>query len=119
MNIREVINDLGDVINQLERLDTTKKQISLVYAERNNMVAFISKLFPSYLSEHPVSDPHWPLEWSTLVFIETPKGQMSFHINKDELPKFKHLEFKENKWDGHSSEEKYRRLAELTKEDVK
>ena len=41
-------------------------------------------------------EPEWPV-----AFIELPTGQVSFHLPQHELP-----------WDGHTTEEKYARIAE-------
>lgn len=42
-------------------------------------------------------EPNWPV-----VYIELPTGQVSWHIP-----------FDENRWDGHSTEEKYRRIEKF------
>jgi hypothetical protein len=39
--------------------------------------------------------------------------QISWHIHKSELPMFKHLKRSKDKWDGHTTEEKYKRLSFL------
>jgi len=45
-----------------------------------------------------------------------PTGQMTWHIHDSELPMFDHLgRASVNTWDGHTTEEKYERLAELTR----
>lgn len=47
-------------------------------------------------------------------YIESPKGQLSWHIKDTELPLFSHLKFNPHaKWDGHSTEEKYLRLLSI------
>lgn len=89
------------------------EEIKDQYAERNQLVAALSKLFPAYLAIHDENDYLWENDWRNIVFIDLPTGQVSWHIHDSELHLFSHLKFKENKWDGHSYEEKYRRLNEL------
>lgn len=85
-----------------------------VYRERNRLVAFLSRLFPSTISYD--QDPAWPV-----VFIATPQGQLSWHVTAQEaVDLFAHVERNdETEWDGHTTEEKYRRLARLGKGDVR
>ena len=82
-----------------------------VYQERNKLVAFVSRCYPSYLAPAPDAEPGF--EW--IVFIETPSGQLSWHLHDDELSMFNHL-LRLNPhswWDGHTTEEKYDRLLAL------
>ena len=48
-------------------------------------------------------DAEWPV-----VFAETPEGQLAWHVPRDELPEW--IEERDVVWDGHSTEEKHRRL---------
>jgi len=88
-------------------------KINEVYWERNQLVAVLSKLFPSHLSRHPDDDKDWEDDWRTIVCIHTPVGQATWHVHDDEKNDFSHLEEKSNDWDGHSTEEKYKRLSML------
>lgn len=84
-----------------------------VYSERNQLVAALSKVFPSYLARHP-DDGEWDEDWRWIVFVKLPTGQASWHIHDSELERFAHLkEAEATFWDGHSTEEKYRRLEAL------
>lgn len=80
------------------------------YTERNRLVSALSKIYPAHLAEHEANDPNWDPEWMWIVFITLPAGQASWHIHNSELPLFSHLRVKPNKWDGHTTEEKYARL---------
>lgn len=95
-----------------ERLEAAQLIIQQAYSERNALVCVLSKLWPSHLCEHPV-DPKWDKEWLWVVCIHSPVGQLSWHIHISELENFAHLKRKANDWDGHTTEEKYKRLAEL------
>lgn len=96
-----------------ERVDDLIDQKNAAYAERNQLVAALSKLFPSHLMRHPESDPEWNDEWRWIVCIELPTGQATWHIHDSELNLFNHLEEKPNNWDGHGTVEKYNRLQGL------
>lgn len=93
-------------------------QCDAVYAERDRLVAALSKVFPSWLKRHPESDKDWEDDWRWIVFIQLPTGQTSWHIHDSELGWFDHcLRLKDrssNLWDGHTTEEKYERLARLS-----
>src|SRR5262245_18216190 len=39
------------------------------YRERNELVAFLSRLYPSHLARHPESDDAWDPAWRTIVCI--------------------------------------------------
>ena len=75
-----------------------------VYEERDRLVALISSIYPSHLARHEGED--WDDDWRNVVYIETPEGQLSWHISDNEV---------ENDWDGHTTEEKYARIERLVK----
>ncbi len=100
--------DLFEEIYQL------KREKNNAYSERNKLVAALSKLFPASLETHPESDLTWENDWRWIVFINLPTGQVSWHIHDSELPQFSHLyRICGRVWDGHTTEEKYARLAAL------
>lgn len=80
-----------------------------VYRERAHLVAHLATVYPSTIGPH---DPNWP-EWS-VVIIDTPTGQMSWHVAPTDLDLFRHVATSTiNTWDGHTTEEKYERLRRL------
>lgn len=79
------------------------------YSERNALVCLLSKVFPSVLGRHPM-DEEWEDDWRNIVFINLPTGQASWHIHDSELSNFRHLYMSTTKWDGHTTEEKYKRV---------
>lgn len=92
----------------------SEEEKNLAYWERNQLVAYLSKLYPSWLEKHPAEDTSWLEEWRTIVFVETPEGQCSWHIHDSELDYFGHLPWKEgSSWDGHSRRLKYERLQNV------
>ncbi len=107
----KILNRLDDDLAELQ------KSKDLGYAERNRIVAALSMLWPSHLKRHPDSDKDWEDDWRTIVCIHGPAGQMTWHIHDSEAHFFSHLNMKPDpyancEWDGHTTEEKYRRLLE-------
>ncbi|MEW1547514.1 WDGH domain-containing protein [Streptomyces tsukubensis] len=81
------------------------------YRERARLVAHLAALHPSHVG---YGDPDAPI-WA-VVTIETPAGQMSWHIAPRDVPLFAHVRptsDSDRPWDGHSTEEKYLRLEAL------
>ena len=97
-----------------ERVAKLSVQKDCAYLERDRLVAALSKVWPSRLARHPDEDESWDDDWRWIVFIDLPTGQASWHIHDDELPMFAHLDRVDgNPWDGHTTDEKYARLAAL------
>ena len=107
---RENITLAFDIELELEKIYQDKQQ---AYRERNKLVCALSKIFPAHLCHHETDDETWDPEWMWIVRIDLPTGQASWHLKRGELKDFKHLEIKDNDWDGHDTEEKYRRLDAL------
>ncbi|MFH1740694.1 MAG: hypothetical protein ABIH23_16925 [bacterium] len=90
---------------------------NVAYAERNKMVAALSFIFPSHMKRHPDSDTEWEDDWRNIVCIHGPAGQMTWHIHDSERYLFSHLipdqlGLGACEYDGHTTEQKYRRLRE-------
>lgn len=84
-----------------------------VYRERARLVALVAALYPSVRA---YSDPAEP-EWS-VVYVDSPAGQLSWHIAEGDVDLFAHVPLVDAGdpgavWDGHTTEEKYHRVAEL------
>ena len=80
------------------------------YEERNRVVALLAALFPSSLERDPAQPRD---EWSWVVLIELPAGQVSWHFNADLLPLFDHVPRHTGRgWDGHTTEQKYARVRQ-------
>lgn len=94
---------------------TLKAQKDGAYAERNKLVAALSKIFPASVERHEGED--WEDDWRNVVYIDLPTGQASWHIHDSEVKFFEHLPFGEGrKWDGHTNDEKYQRVLDLPNE---
>ena len=81
------------------------------YAERNKLVAYLASEYPAGVARTDI--PGWDAEWHGCVFIDTPEGQMSWHFHDSEAALFENLPAYTKPWDGHTTEEKYARLAKL------
>lgn len=92
--------------NEIERL---REALNGAYTERNRVVALLASVFPSGLKR--TSIPDWDEEWNGCVYIDLPTGQASWHFHDREAHLFSHLPPYEKDWDGHTTEEKYDRLA--------
>lgn len=81
-----------------------------VYRERAHLVAFLTTVYPSVGAYNDPVEPEF-----CIVYVETPAGQMSWHICPDDMDLFEGLPLVDSHvWDGHSTEEKYRRLRNYT-----
>lgn len=85
------------------------------YAERNRCVIGLCKLamalgFQAGIGEHDPDDESWEDEWRTVVFIDLPAGQVSWHIHDSERGLFEFLPPYVGSWDGHDTATKYHRV---------
>lgn len=99
------------------------------YWERNQIVCALSKIFPAVLGRHDENDKTWDDDWRWIVYITIPVAwyhsmpmrsplprdrQISWHLHDDDVGFFSHLPVDKNeKWDGHTTEEKYERLTNI------
>jgi hypothetical protein len=98
------------------RLRRQKEVTDAAYRERNQVVAALTEFAKAQgwkVGFGKDLDAESP-EWSTVVFIETPKGQVSWHIHANDRNLFTLKVDPEFKWDGHSTEQKYNRLFVAT-----
>ena len=110
--VNKMTYNLKEQQDYIEELEVKKDN---AYSERNRLVAALTKLFPAWIEWHSEEDNSWDNDWRNIIYIDLPAGQVSWHIHKSEVEQFYHLKMKEGKssWDGHTTEEKYKRLAEL------
>ena len=83
-----------------------------LYRERDELIAFIAALYPSWKIK--LAD-----DW-TAIYINSPAGQLSWHVNENDLDLFDHVPIiNEIWWDGHTPDEKHNRLRVLTRDVAK
>ena len=104
-------------INELLREAEESKNNA--YWERNQLVGVLSRLYPSHLARHDEADKTWEDDWRNIVCIHTPVGQATWHLHDNDMPMFVHLEKGKDHWDGHTTQEKYERLAHLKETEVR
>lgn len=96
----------------MAKLAVAEKAKDGAYHERNQLVALLARLYPSALCKTEIDG--WDPEWHWCVFLQTPEGQLSWHIHEREFEFFDHVRQADDvKWDGHTTEEKYERVARL------
>ena len=103
-----------------DELENLRAEKDRAYWERNQLVVALSKRFPAWLSRHQEEDTDWEDDWRWIVFILIPTKepdniphlrQLSWHIHDTHLQYFSHLSIHPNTWDGHTTDQKYERLA--------
>lgn len=87
----------------------TQEQLNNVYWERNQLVAYLTHTHAAYIYSENNKEIKWEGSYF-LVFIILPEGQASWHVHKDELKYFAHLSLLNLPWDGHTTEQKYKRM---------
>lgn len=82
-----------------------------VYRERAHLVALLAAQYPAGYMPDRVPGSGW-----RIVYVALPTGQCSWHISPDDWRDlFQPLELPVGtRWDGHTTEEKYRRIREHT-----
>jgi len=104
-----ICTTLEDARDEVARL---KERKDGAYLERNQVVATLAKCFPSGIARTAIDG--WDEEWHGCVYIDLPTGQVSWHYHDSHAHLFAGLPPYNRAWDGHSTEEKYQRLAALT-----
>jgi hypothetical protein len=108
---------IADALNKAEERDgclpmgTHTAMMDAVYKERNTLAAMLARLYPSGVKRTAIEG--WDPEWENCVYIDTPMGQLSWHYHDRDADLFANLEPYAGEWDGHTTEEKYDRLARL------
>ena len=88
-------------------------ELDVAYRERNALVAALIRVggYKAEVVMAPDTEGWW------IVYAETPEGQVSWHISPDDMDLFADWPIafgsKSSPWDGHTTEEKYRRVARL------
>lgn len=102
---------LQHVVPELERLSEERDG---AYRERAQLLAEFATRYPAVLAPAPdIDEPGW-----TLLYVTLPTGQASWHQHPADYELFGHVERVQAddpraQWDGHTTEEKYRRIADL------
>jgi hypothetical protein len=99
-----------------KQLDQEIQMRNNAYTERNMCVALLAQ-YAQWFGHHVGIKEHqgeaWDDEWRNVLFIDLPTGQVSWHLKKSELVNFPGIGTYEGQWDGHDTEEKYKRVEKL------
>lgn len=123
---REKDSDRKEVAEILPIIDASAADVrqskDQAYQERDMLIACLASLCKEQgyvvgLGRHPESE-EWEDDWRTIVYIDLPAGQVSWHIHDSERPLFWFLGKYLGKWDGHSTTEKYKRLLRQFTDDT-
>lgn len=103
----------------IERLVEERKQSedaqNAAYGERHQIVALLAwTLFAKGMrvGMRPHTGEDWGERWRFVVMMDLPTGQVSWHIPQEWLHLYDGLPRYGGDWDGHTTEEKYRRVQE-------
>lgn len=105
----------------IEMRDSHKKELNGVYTERMQCVATLCAHWHN-LGFTVGLDTHsgeWDEDWRTIVYADLPTGQVSWHMHISDIELFSHIPWKDFEFDGHSTEEKYKRVREMQSYPVK
>ena len=105
----------------IEMRDSYKKELDGVYTERAQCVATLCAHWHN-LGFTIGIDAHsgeWDEDWRNIVYAELPTGQVSWHMHISDLPLFSHIPHRDFTSDGHTNEEKYKRIREMQSYPIK
>lgn len=89
-----------------------QNKLSRVYTERNRCVALAARMALLLGCPAGVGRPDDANEdWAECLYIDLPTGQVSWHFHRCERSLFDDLPDYSAPWDGHSTEQKYHRVA--------
>lgn len=109
MTTEELYNAIPAILTAIEGVEEMRESKDAAYLERNRLVAFLARQFPSGIARTAIEG--WSDDWHGCVYIDTPEGQMSWHYHDSHTFLFEGLPPYVGKWDGHTTDEKYERLA--------
>lgn len=97
------------------RVAELERQKDAAYSERNQVLALLGRMaaalgWKTGVGYHLISDPTWEKDWRTILFVELPTGQASWHFHDSERHLLRGLPAYAEAWDGHSTPEKYERV---------
>ena len=89
--------------------DALRASKDAAYEERNRVVALLAAVFPSVLARTAIEG--WSEDWHGCIYITLPTGQASWHYHDSHAHLFAHVPEGAAIWDGHTTPEKYERVA--------
>jgi len=89
--------------------DALRAERDAAYEERNRVVALLASVFPSVRARTAIEG--WSEDWHGCIYITLPTGQASWHYHDSHAHLFAHVPEGAAIWDGHTTPEKYERVA--------
>lgn len=113
MRMRVVTENIA-LAETLAKAEASKND---AYSQRNRCVALIARMalrlgWRAGVGRHV--GENWEDDWRSIVFVDLPAGQISWHFHDSESALLEGLPKYESGWDGHSDDEKWRRVAALS-----
>jgi hypothetical protein len=98
-----------------EQLAEALKAKDAAYGERNQALALLARMarnmgWRAGVGQHPEEDTAWEPDWRTILFVNLPTGQASWHFHDSERHLLAGLPPYSDVWDGHTTDEKYERV---------
>jgi hypothetical protein len=112
---------LPDFVRQLEsQRDEARTAKDAAYTERNRLVAALAHIGLAVgwrVGLRKTDIEGWDPEWHNCVWFSTGAGQLSWHFHDSDAPLFADIPAWDGPaWDGHTTPEKYQRLAEAARD---
>ena len=105
----------GTVVLARYALESTRGEIRRIakerdgaYRERAQMAVALARLFPSWV-DIDLGESDW-----LVLYVQLPTGQVSWHFSPSDRDLLDGITVGGETWDGHTTEEKYARLAQLS-----
>lgn len=97
-----------------EQIHTLEAAKNGAYAERNKCLVLVALMAQRLDLKTGIGiDPNAETsEWQSILFIDLPAGQVSWHLHESETHMFYFVGAYGGTWDGHTTDEKYRRVVE-------
>jgi hypothetical protein len=112
----EVAKADADLAGTRAALAEQRNAKDAAYRERNQVVAALARaalLLGWKVGLRKTDLEGWDPDWHNCVWIELPTGQASWHFRDSERDLFRGLPGYDAAWDGHTTPQKYDRLAGL------
>jgi len=103
----------GEAFKVARAYDQLQEQKDAAYEERNRVVAWAARMAMALGYRAVVTTTAiegWDPNWHHCLYIETPAGQVSWHLHTSQLPLVADIPRGDAAWDGHTTDEKYKRL---------
>ena len=111
--------ELSDNTDRSFHRDHLRARKDEAFTERNRVVALLARMarelgWRAGIGTHEDKPGEaWDPEWRTIVCIDMPNRQASWHLHDRDAHLLEGLPRYEGTWDGHTTEEKYQRVAAL------